>query len=138
MPLEPGIVSHIAAMASRFGQIQRNKDKPNQTTKTPQQQAPKPPTHPINVNRRVCVFFFLTKHLTLLCERHLGHVPWSLHLSLSLCTTSDSRPGPGGSRTAASCRRQARRPSAIPLYHSAGLNKASLTSSTNTQSCKTH
>ena len=41
-------------------------------------------------------------------------------LSLSLCTTSDSRPGPGGSRTAASCRRQARRPSAIPLYHSAG------------------
>ena len=30
-----------------------------------------------------------------LCERHLGHVPWSLRLRFSLCTTSDSRPGPG-------------------------------------------
>ena len=56
MPLEPGIFSHIAAMASRFGQKQCNKDKPNQTTQTPQQQAPKPPTHPINVSRDV--FFF--------------------------------------------------------------------------------
>ena len=41
-------------------------------------------------------------------------------LSLSLCTTSDSRPGPGGSRAAAGCQRQAWKPSAIPLHHSAG------------------
>ena len=59
MPLEPGIVSHIAAMASRFGQKQCNKDKPNQTKQTPQQQAPKPPTHPSNVSRDV---FFLKKN----------------------------------------------------------------------------
>ena len=35
----------------------------------------------------------------------------------------DSRPGPGGSRTAASCQPQARRPSAIPLHNSAGWKK---------------
>ena len=66
-------------------------------------------------------FLFQVIQGIFLCKRHLGHVFWSLHLSLSLCTTSDSRPGLEGSRTAASCRRQARRPSAMPLYHSAGF-----------------
>ena len=41
----------------------------------------------------------------------------SLHLRFCLCTTSDSHPGPGGSRTAASCQPWAWRPSAIPLQH---------------------
>ena len=58
MPLEPGIIAHVAAMASRFGQIQCNKDKTNHTTKTPQQQAPKPPSHPSKVHCRVYPFFF--------------------------------------------------------------------------------
>ena len=48
-------------------------------------------------------------------------------LSLSLCTTSDSRPGPGGSRTAASCQREDWRPPAIPLHHSADWKKNSET-----------
>ena len=39
------------------------------------------------------------------CKRLLVSVARSLHLSLNhLCTTSNLRPGPEGSRTAASCR----------------------------------
>ena len=40
-------------------------------------------------------------------ERLSASMAGSLHLRFSLCTTSDSRPGPGGSRTAASCQPQA-------------------------------
>ena len=48
---------------------------------------------------------------------HSASMARSLHLRFSLCTTSDSHPGPGRSRTAASCQPQAWRPSAIPLQH---------------------
>ena len=41
------------------------------------------------------------------CERLSASMARSLHLRFSLCTTSDSRPGPGGNRTAASCQPQA-------------------------------
>ena len=51
------------------------------------------------------------------CERLSASMARSLHLKFSLCTTSNSHPGPGGSRTAASCQPQAWRPSAIPLQH---------------------
>ena len=46
------------------------------------------------------------------CERLSASMARSLHLRFSLCTTSDSHPGPGGSRTAACCQPQAWRPSA--------------------------
>ena len=55
-----------------------------------------------------------------LCERHLGHVPWSLRFELYLFTAVDSRPGPGGSRTTASCQPKALRPWTIPLRYSVG------------------
>ena len=41
------------------------------------------------------------------CERLSASMARSLHLRFSLCTTSGSHPGPGGSRTAASCQPQA-------------------------------
>ena len=44
----------------------------------------------------------------------------ALYWALVCVPRHDSHPGPGGSRTAASCQRQARRPSAIPLQHGAG------------------
>ena len=44
----------------------------------------------------------------------------ALHWALVCVARHDSRPGLGGSRSAASCQRQARRPSAIRLHHSAG------------------
>ena len=44
----------------------------------------------------------------------------ALYWALVCVPRHDSRPGPGGSRTAASCQPQAWRPSAIPLHHSAG------------------
>ena len=44
----------------------------------------------------------------------------ALYSALVCVPRHDSRPGLGGSRTAASCQRQAWRPSPIPLHHSAG------------------
>ena len=46
--------------------------------------------------------------------------PTTAYLALVSVLRYDSRPGPGGSRTAASCQPQVRRPSAIPLHHCAG------------------
>ena len=48
--------------------------------------------------KQLLIFFF--------CERLSASMARSLHLRFSLCTTSDSHPGPGGSRAAASCHRQ--------------------------------
>ena len=49
----------------------------------------------------------IVDQLIFFCERLSASMARSLHLRFSLCTTSDSRPGPGGSRTAASCQPQA-------------------------------
>ena len=49
--------------------------------------------------------------------RPKGHRQYHYSTDAPMCTTSDSRPGPGGNRTAASCQPQAWRPSAIPLQH---------------------
>ena len=46
--------------------------------------------------------------------------PGRCDLSFICIPRHDSRPEPGGSRTAASCPPQTRRPSAIPLHNSAG------------------
>ena len=45
--------------------------------------------------------------LVFCCERLSASMARSLHLRFSLCATSDSHPGPGGNRTAASCQPQA-------------------------------
>ena len=50
----------------------------------------------------------------------------ALYWALVCVPRHDSRPGPGGSRTAASCQRQAWRPSAIPLHHSAGYSSQNI------------
>ena len=57
MPLEPGIVFRIAAMASRFGQTQCNKEKSNnKNTAAASIQAPIPP--PQSPQMCVTIFFF--------------------------------------------------------------------------------
>ena len=60
-----------------------------------------------------CILLTLSTSLSrcfFFCERLSASMARSLHLRFSLCTTSDSHPGPGGSRTAASCQPTAQTP----------------------------
>ena len=61
MPLEPGVITHIAAMASRFGQKQCNTKQPKQTTQTTNtaSEHPIPPTHPSSTCSGFFFIFFL-------------------------------------------------------------------------------
>ena len=57
--------------------------------------------------RRKIEFWLIWCKSFFCCERLSASMARSLHLRFSLCSTSDSHPSPGGSRTAAGCQPQA-------------------------------
>ena len=58
MPLEPGVITHIAAMASRFGQKHWNTKQPEQKTQTNNQHSQRAPQQHPPMSLVFLLFFF--------------------------------------------------------------------------------
>ena len=58
MPLEPGVITHIAAMASRFGHKQWNTKQPEQKTQTTNTASEHPIPQPTPAAPAQVFFFF--------------------------------------------------------------------------------